>query len=364
MKQLKDRLLKFYEENEIKVDIAFFLGGFFFDILTLSAIDDLWGVTQQIIYLLILGSVLYYDFLFTHGLFQPSRRLGKIWEYRQLIVHFLLGSLLSLYSLFFLKSASLFSSVVFVALLMGLMVANEMKRVQRSEINIKIGLYVICVFSFFSMTIPVILGFVGLFPFLLSIAFTGVAIYGAFLLLKRKIQDQRTLQKSLLLPGATVLVLFLAFYLVGWIPPVPLSIQNMGIYHSVEKSEGKYILSHEQASWRFWRRGDQDFYAEPGDTVYFFAEIFSPARFSDSVILHWYYKDPVRGWQTTDKIPMNITGGRKNGYRGFASKQNYSAGDWRISVETTDGREIGRIYFKVIKLDSNNPERAFYKDIY
>lgn len=364
MTELKQRLLKFYEANEIKVDIGFFLGGFFFDILTLSAIDDLLGITQQIIYLLILGVILFYDFLFTHNLYQPSRRLTKAWDYRQLAVHFLLGSLLSVYSLFFLKSASLFSSVIFVVLLMGLMVANELKRIQRSEINIKIGLYVICVFSFFSMTIPVILGFVGLFPFLLSIALTGLAIYGVYLLLQRKVQDQRKLQKSLLLPGATILTLFLAFYLVGWIPPVPLSIQNMGIYHNVEKSEGKYILSHEQASWQFWRRGDQQFLAEPGDTVYFFAEIFSPARFSDSVILHWYYKEPVRGWQTTDKIPMNITGGRKNGYRGFASKQNYSAGDWRISVETTDGREIGRIYFKVIKLDTNTPDRVFYKDIY
>lgn len=364
MTQLKEQLLKYYEDNEIKVDSAFFLGGFFFDVLTLSAIDDIWGISQQVIYLLILGSVLYFDFLGKHDVFQIPRRLEKFWNYRQLIIHFLLGSLLSVYSLFFLKSASLFSSLIFILLMMGLMVANELKYVQRSEINLKLGLYVICLFSFFSITVPVVLGFVGWFPFLLSIGFTGLAVYGVFLLLKRRIPDEQQLQKSLLLPGGTVLAVFFVFYLLGWIPPVPLSIQNMGIYHNIEKVEGNYILSHEQASWRFWQRGDQDFHAEPGDTIYFFAEIFSPARFSDSVVLHWYYKDPRTGWQTTDRIPMNITGGRQKGYRGFSSKQNYSAGDWRISVETTDGREIGRIYFTVTKVPEKNPARTFYKDIF
>lgn len=364
MNAIKTRLLKFYEANEAKMDIAFFLGGFFFDVLTLSDVDDLLGVAQQIVYLLILGSILYFDFLGTHGLFQIPKRLERIWNYRQLIVHFLLGSLLSLYSLFFLKSASLWSSLIFILLLMGLMVANELKRVQQSEINIKIGLYVICVFSFFSMLVPVILGFVGIVPFLLSIALTGFTLYGVFALLRRKIQDIRLLQRSLVAPGATVLALFFVFYFIGWIPPVPLSIQNMGIYHMIEKAEGSYIVSSEKPAWKFWHTGDQDFRAEPDDKIYFFAQIFSPARFSDSVILHWYYKDPKAGWQTTDRIPMNITGGRKNGYRGFASKQNYSEGEWRISVETTDGREIGRIYFNVTKVTEITPDRVFYKEAF
>ncbi len=247
---------------------------------------------------------------------------------------------------------------------MGLMVANELKRVQSGGINLKIALYVICVFCFFSMLVPVLLGFVGLVPFFLSLISTGAALYGAYVLLRLKIQDQRTLQRVLLAPGGAVLALFLVFYLIGWIPPVPLSIQHMGIYHMVEKSEGQYLASYDTPKWMFWARGDQDFYAEPQDKIYFFAQIFSPARFSDSVILHWYYKDPRAGWTTTDRIPMSISGGRKSGYRGFASKQNYSEGRYRISVETTDGREIGRIYFDVTKLPASSTERNFNQDIF
>lgn len=362
MTQIKNRIFNYYEKNEAKVDISFFLGGFFFDILTLSDIDDLLGITQQVVYLLILGSILYYDFLDDNGFFKISPRLEKVWNYRQPILHFFLGSLLSVYSLFFLKSASIFTSIVFVLLLLGLMIANELKTVQQSKIDIKVGLYVICVFSFFSMTVPVILGFVGVLPFMISVIFTGAVLYGVYHLLLKRVQNVKILMRRILAPGMGVLALFVLFYFVGWIPPVPLSIQNMGIYHMIEKSEGKYILSHENSLWTFWRSGDQEFTAEPNDKIYFFAEIYSPARFSDSVVLHWYFKDPRQGWITTDRIPMGISGGRRNGYRGYSTKQNYAAGEWRISVETTDGREIGRIYFDVTKVPTNNPERAFRKD--
>jgi hypothetical protein len=364
MQSLKERALHYYEKNETKVDIAFFLGGFIFDVLTLSDVDDPLSILQQVVYLFVIGLILYHDFLNTHGLSEISKRFQKFWDYRQLAVHFLLGSLLSVYSLFFLKSASIFSSIIFVLLIMGIMVANELKSVQKSAVDLKVGLYVICVFAFFSMMIPVLLGFVGLLPFLLSIASTALVLYAVFQLLRCRVQDQRLLLKTLAVPGATVLGLFLVLYLLGWIPPVPLSVQNMGLYHMIEKIDGNYVVSHENPWWRFWQKGDQEFKAEPGDKIYFFAEIFSPARFSDSVTLHWYYKDPRSGWMSTDRIPMKIFGGRKNGFRGFAVKQNYTDGKFRISVETTDGREIGRIYFDVTKSTEASPQRVFSKESY
>ena len=358
MAGLRQQISEYYEKHETRIDIAFFLGGFIFDVFTLSQIDDPLAVFQQVAYLFVIGLILYYEFLASCGVFQPGPRLQKVWNYRQLVVHFLLGSLLSVYSLFFLKSASFFSSLIFVLIIMVLMVLNEMKSVQKSEVNIKIGLYVICVFSFFSMMVPVILGFVGLFPFLLSVGMTGLFLFGIYSLLRRKVQDQKVLFKKMVLPGSVIVTLFLIFYLVGWIPPVPLSVENMGIYHHVEKSNGSYVVSHEKPWWKFWQTGDQTFRAAPGDKIYFFSSIFSPGRFKDSIFVHWYFYDPKQGWKSTDRIPMQVTGGRAQGFRGFAIKQNYSAGDWRVSVETTDRREIGRIYFSVEAAEPN-PDRVF-----
>lgn len=352
MKEFKNKFLHYYEQNETKFDISFFLAGFIFDVFTLSDVDDPFSILQQVVYLLLIGSVLYFEFLHLIKPLELSPRMTKLWHYRQLILHFFLGSLLSVYSLFFLKSSSLFSSLIFLLFISGLMILNEVKSFQRSRVDLKVGLYVICLFCFFSMLIPVILGFVGILPFLLALTCTGGVIYLVYKQMTKQVSDKNLLYKRLVAPSAAVIILFALFYILGWIPPVPLSVQNMGIYHMIEKNQsGQYLVSHENPWWRFWQKGDQDFQAQPGDKVYFFAQIFSPGRFDDSVILHWFFKDPRQGWMSTDKIPMRVTGGRKNGYRGFSVKQNYTPGEWRISVETTDSREIGRIYFTITPIE-------------
>jgi hypothetical protein len=53
----------------------------------------------------------------------------------------------------------------------------------------------------------------------------------------------------------------------------------------------------------------------------------------------------ARGWTAQDSIPIKITGGRAEGFRGYGVKSNYQPGEWKVQVETIDGREIGRIYF-------------------
>lgn len=363
MKNLKQQLTEYYEKNETKVDLGFFLGGFVFDIFTLASVDDPFSVLQQIVYLSVIGLLLCKEMTISLSGAPVTGAWQKIWSFRQLIMHFMLGSLLSIYSLFFLKSSSIFSSIIFVLVLMVLMVANELKRIQQGGLDLKLSLWVICLFSFFAMLTPVALGFVGIIPFVLAMILTILILYGIFRKLRRKVQNVAVLQKKWWIPSGSVLVVFLVFYLLGWVPPVPLSVQDMGIYHQIEKTEGKYILYHERPWWKFWQSGDQDFYAAPNDKIHFFAKIFSPARFSDAVILHWHYQDPRSGWQSTDRIPMKISGGRSQGYRGFAIKQNYSEGSWRVSVETTDGREIGRLYFNVIKAEVAST-REFKQDIF
>lgn len=364
LSSVKAKALEFYEKNETKVDLGFFLGGFVFDIFTLSSIDDPFSIAQQVAYLLIIGLFLYHDFLLKCGKWQPSPRWQTIWNYRSLIVHFLLGSLLSVYSLFYLKSSSIFSSIVFVVVLLILMVANELKQIQRSEVNIKIALYVICLFSFYSLIVPVALGFVGWVPFLLSISFTALTLGLVFKKLQSKVQDSQTLLRFLMAPTAGVLSLFLVFYYFGWIPPVPISINNMGVYHNLEVINGTWNLKYERPWYKFWQSGAQDFIARPGDRVLFFVQIYSPSRFDDGVILDWARYDDKRGWLRSDRIPIRIVGGRKEGFRGYTYKQNFTDGQWRVKVETTDGREIGRLHFDVTKTDEVLDQREWKVDTF
>lgn len=355
IKQHIEGAKSFYEKHEVRLSMAFFLAGFLFDVVTLSEVDDLFSIAQQVVYLAVLGAILMKDLLVQNGLSTISPRFEKMWEYRTTLVHFLFGSLLSVYSLFFIKSVSFFSSFLFMAFILFLLVANELSRVQKSGTSLKIAIYFLCVFSFFSILVPVVLGFVGWIPFLLSIVLTAGVAVAFFKALSRRIADPQTLLNVLIRPVLAVLVLFVAFYGLGWIPPVPLSVKKMGVYHKVEKIEGKYRLSHERPWWKFWQTADEVFKARIGDSVVFFAQIYSPARFSDSVTLHWFYKDKKRGWVSADRVPMDISGGRKEGFRAYMIKKNYQPGDWQARIETTDGREIGRKYLEIVETTEPHP---------
>jgi hypothetical protein len=65
---------------------------------------------------------------------------------------------------------------------------------------------------------------------------------------------------------------------------------------------------------------------------------------------HWYHRlDNTKGFTHADKIPIKISGGREGGYRAYTFKQRLDPGDWRVDVETEDGRIVGRVSVKVVE---------------
>jgi hypothetical protein len=350
-KEKREFLSKKYSENEGLYNALFFVGGVLFDVFTLDEIDSLFGVLQQLFYIITIGVLLYFDLIHRYTPLNIKKGFQTIWEYRSPLLHFLLGGLLSVYSLFFIKSASFFSSFGFIAFMLVLLIGNELQVVQKQKISLKIGIYSICIFSFFSMIFPVLLGHVGKLPFFLSIMATVLFVSGFYKLIYKKIENKDSLRKALLLPSFSIMFVFSIFYYLGWIPPVPLSVKEIGIYHDIKRTgEGDYQLFYEKPDWKFWLSGDQNFTSHPGEKVYIFARIFSPARFKDTLYLNWQLYIPKKGWVSTDRVPINISGGRKSGYRGYSYKENYPPGEWRVLVETSDMREVGRIRFDVEKV--------------
>ena len=45
---------------------------------------------------------------------------------------------------------------------------------------------------------------------------------------------------------------------------------------------------------------------------------------------------------------LSINGGRDGGYRNYTIQHKVWDGDWRVDVDTADGRIIGRIPFTVV----------------
>ena len=340
------------KRNEGAIGALFFTAGFVFDIAAVGRIDSWHVIAQQAVYLAIATAVLL-QLLKEEGTSDiPPEGMGRLKrryrEYRLPIVSFLLGTLLNMYTLFFFKSSSLLVSFAFMLFLVALLFANEAKSLKFLGLALQFALLSLCFLCFAAAVVPIGLASTGLSVFLVSMLAGALPLAAAALWVGSGSPELHLrARRQVLVPLGGVLVVFLAFYLFRLVPPVPLSIPYIGVYHKVEKSGSAYFLSHQRPAWKWWHNGDQDFLAQPGDKVYVYFRIFSPGRFSDQVLMRWQREEPGRGWLLQDTIPIKILGGREDGFRGYGVKSRFDPGDWRVQVETSDGREIGRIYFRV-----------------
>lgn len=209
------------------------------------------------------------------------------------------------------------------------MLANEIPKFQRLGLPIRIILYNICALSFFSIFFPILLGFVGQIPFWLAFCSSVLVMLFLWKINFSKTEHRFILKRHVVIPSVLVHLMFLISYYTSLIPPVPMAVKKIGVYTKVTKSEGKYFGEK--------LKGHQDLLVFPGDKVTVLLSIYSPAQFKDKIYLKWYLEG-----QLQDTIPLVILGGRKDGFRGFGSKQFYRPGLWKIIVETSDGREVGR----------------------
>lgn len=358
------QLTQYYEKNEQKIAVGFFVGGFIFDLVTLDRIDSWFMIGQQTVYLLVIFAALLQMFFEESQPDFEKMFVLKRWyyNYRTAIVHFFFGNLLNLYTIFFFKSSSLLVSFAFLLFIIFLLIANESARFKSLGLSFKFGMLSLCFLAFSSYIVPIFVGYMGVLVFLFSMLMGCIPVigFGWWVQTYRPALFARA-KSEILLPTAFVVLGFLTLYLFKLIPPVPLSIPYIGIYHSVERVEGKYRLAHERPWWRIWHNGDQEFRAQRGDKIYVFFRIFSPTRFSDQVLVRWYWKDNRHGWVRQDSIPIKIVGGREEGFRGYGVKSNYQPGDWKVQVETTDGREIGRVYFK-LEIAPEEPRQFEYDE--
>lgn len=353
--------LQAFRAKHAKKEIALFLGvGFLWDVLTLGRIDDLATLLTQLGYLTVLGGLLALDERWSLGA-TPPRFVAPVWTFKEDILHFVFGALLSCYAIFYFKSSSGPFSLLFIAVLFGILIVNELPRFRSKGHRVRIGLYSFCLTSWFAYLLPVLFGFVSLWLFLAAVLLSFLPIAGLYSMIRRAGGGHRQAFKNAMLPAVLVQLALVGLYLSGAIPPVPLSIREIGIYHGVEKDGPDWMLLRREASWANHFRPTRYFEARPGDRVYCFVRVFAPRAFRDKIRVRWSYRDPARGWQTWDSIPLTISGGREAGFRGYAWKENYTPGVWRVEIETADGRDIGSVKFRILE-DGSVDERVFETD--
>ena len=335
-------------------NVVFFSGGFMFDAVTLDRIDAWLDLGLQALYLAAAAALLWLQGRFDRGDWKPRGAFERIWPYERELLHFLFGGLLSAYVIFYSRSGVGARSFLYFAVIGGILFSNELTDERDWGRPVRTGVFAFCLASFSVYFVPVLMGRIGDGVFGIAIAASALVFGGLVGLLAWPGHPDRRWKRALRTGwvGALALVFVSALYFLRWIPPVPLALQYAGIYHGVKREKGDYTLKYERRSmWDVFRKQDKPFYVRKGDRLYCFVRIFAPARFSHEILLNWLSKDAEGNWVSRDRIALPIKGGRDAGYRGYAYKARFNPGDWRVDIETQDGRVIGRTEMTVIADD-------------
>ena len=258
----------------------------------------------------------------------PSPRIRRWWAYNVDALHFFYGGLLSAYVVLYFKSSTGARPLIFFGLLVGLMFLNEMPQIRRAGHRLRLGLYAFCVLSFLNYFVPILVGRMGAWVFLLSLLLSAAIVWVVADRLAARDENRRKGAARLFTPAAIVIASIGVLYLLRLIPPVPLSVQFHGIYHDVRRDATGYTLVYERPPIRaFWRRDSRPFEQRPGDRLHYFARVYAPAAFTHRVIVRWEQRDEASGdWKTSDTIDFPVRGGRAEGWRGYAVKENFGPG--------------------------------------
>jgi len=339
---------------------ATFVAGFLFDFFTMQRIDAWVDLAFQLGYLAALTILLVYQQREDTGRWIPGPRTQRLWRYNQEALHFVYGGLLSAYVVLYLRSSTSARPVVFVLLLVAVMVINEVPLARGAGYRLRLGLYGFCVLSFLTYFVPILLGRLGGWVFLLALLSAAAIVWQVTAWLAGPGLGRRLERVRLFAPAGAVIASIAVLYVLRLIPPVPLSVQFQGIYHDVRRDAGGYTLVFPRPPlWAPWRRDSRPFERREGDRLHYFARVFAPAGFEHRVVIRWELLDPrLDTWMTTDRIPLAVVGGRAEGFRGTAVKANFTPGRWRVTAETEDGRAIATLSFEVAD-DARASERQW-----
>lgn len=337
---------------------VFFLSGVTYDTLTLTRIDRLLDNLVLMLYLALLGALI----VLTGRLgiqSLPDRAQLASWPpfmrwvlesrpYYPMASQFLLGGLFSAYTIFYSRSATFTGTAIFFALLIMLLVANEFLRDRLSNLRLLISLYAVVCFAFFTFFLPVMTGYMNAVIFVIgAIASVAVILRVAQLIYRNNPDRSRREAIGVTVPAAALIGMLVGFYFLNWIPPVPLSLKFGGIYHDVKRAGDQFELAFEKRWYEFWKRSDTTYPAN--QPIYCFTAVFAPVDLNTTIYHHWYFRpNSEKPFMHADRIPLKISGGREGGYRAYSFKQRLDPGDWRIDVESQDGRIIGRVSVKVV----------------
>lgn len=350
------RAKSFIEQNERWLSMLAFALGFIWDNLTLTRVDRLFDNIVLLSYLVVAFASIMLLNAHSSRNFQNSLARRTV-SFAGVLLPFAFGGLFSGFLIFYSRSGPVLASAPFFLLLSVFFLCNEFFRRHYERFIFQMSVFFVTLFSYVALITPVLFGRIGDAIFILSGVVTLFFFWCALKLLAFVAREE--IRRSRFSLWAVVISIFITFnflYFNNMIPPIPLSLKEIGIYHGVERTRGgEYKLAFEKAPWYAWgRQTSTVFHREENEPVYAWSSVFAPTRLNTEILHRWSYFDKQKNkWTSSTVVGFPITGGRESGFRGYSKKDAISPGRWRVDVETLRGQIIGRFVFEI--RDTSSP---------
>lgn len=337
-----------YERHLVVVGLSV---GFVFDLIIADRPDSLFNNLWLISYFLLAGGLIVVLNV------REVRRAREEHEAHPLFLLFMLqvcfGALSSNLLALYIRSGTFAGSALFLGLLAALLIGNEFLRTRYGQLRFNVGIYYFLLLTYCVVAVPTFIthsisAWSFLFSGLVSLLLIGVFLVALFRIVLRGKEAPR---RAVLTIVGTIFLVFNALYFMNVIPPVPLSLKDSGIYHSLlRRSAGDYVALYQAPHWyEFWRATSRSYTLTDARSAFCFSSVFAPTNLEAPIFHRWEkYDEETRSWQTQSRVSFPISGGRDDGYRGFSIKSALTPGSWRCNVETSAGALIGRISFEVV----------------
>ncbi len=327
-----------------------FVFGFLTDIWLLDRVDSLFDNVILLFYILLaFGSMIC---LYMGVAEKVNEKLAFYFRiFSPLLIQYSFGGLLSSVFIYYGRSGDWLVSWPLLFFFGVIMIINELVKDKAGRLVYHLVTLFVGIFSYVVLIVPVFIGIMGPTVFVISGILALILMLGFIKLLTLIIPRFMKLQMRLVLFSiGSVFVTFNVLYFTNIIPPIPISLQEIGVYHMVERdsSSGTYNLLYEDRSWwQFWLTTSNRFSASNGGALYCFTNIYAPTTIETDIQHRWEYKNDSGVWVEHARISYPIRAVGVRGYRGFTLIQNYRDGQWRCSVETSRGQVLGRKNFIV-----------------
>jgi len=345
---MTERMKQLYLAHERHITTGAFILGFVIDNFTLQRID------------LLFENLVLFGYIFVSALSiivigvankkqATTARRSFVQHTAPLTLQFAFGGLFSGFFIFYTRSATLAASWPFLLVLLILLLGNELLKRYYTRLTLQISVFFFALYSFLIFYTPIVLHTMNGWVFLLSGVLSLMVMVLFIKVLSFFIPDQ--VRRAKYVFGASIGGIFLlvnVLYVTNIIPPIPLSLKDAGVYHNVERVDGRYQVTQEPKPWYAFIQTTNTIHKTDNTPVYVFSSVFAPTDLNVPIIHEWQFYDEVKEeWTTTDELTFTISGGRDGGYRGFSRKRNIPAGTWRVNIKTEQGLLIGRETFKV-----------------